>query len=209
MNATTESRMDDQISNASTDADEATPEGADVDADAVDEADEAVESDAPSELDSDDLFHLLKSERRRRAIKYLLDADDEPVRMRTLAEAVAAEEYDTTVEALRSDERQRVYITLYQSHLPQLDDAGVIDYNQSRGRITTNPLIHEFEEYLGDSEDEDGGSVADAFSPALAGFGGGGTATLIALQVLGGMATAVMGVMSVVFLAAAWGLRNR
>lgn len=149
----------------------------------TDDADTEGHLDAATEdsIDKDELFHLLKSERRRRALRYLLDADEEPVRMRTLAEEVAATEYDTTVEALSSDERQRVYITLYQSHLPQLDRAGVIEYNQSRGRITTNPLIEEFDDYLegpGDDEERSG----TVLKPAVAGFGLGGVATLGFLQ---------------------------
>lgn len=101
-------------------------------------------------LDRDELFHLLQSERRRRAIRYLLAAEEEPIDMRDVAEAVAAEEYDTTVARLGSEKRQRVYITLYQSHLPQLADAGVIAYDRERGEITTTPLVDEFEMYLGD-----------------------------------------------------------
>lgn len=106
-------------------------------------------------LDRDELFHLLQSERRRRAIRYLLAADEEPIVMRDVAEAVAADEYDTTVALLGSEKRQRVYITLYQSHLPQLAEAGVITYDRERGEITTTPLVDEFEVYLGDRSPAD------------------------------------------------------
>lgn len=105
-----------------------------------------------SGLSRDDLFHLLKSERRRRAIRYILDHEEidgsEEIRMRPLAEWVAAQEYDKTVAALHSDERQRVYITLYQSHLPQLEKYGVIDYDQSRGIIEARPALRELDSYI-------------------------------------------------------------
>jgi hypothetical protein len=108
-------------------------------------------------IPEDDLFHLLQNERRRNVLRYLRGRD-EPVRMRDVAEQVAAWEHDTTVEQLSSDQRQRVYISLYQSHLDTLDDAGVIDYNQSRGIITPTPLIHDVVRYLdlagGDSASE-------------------------------------------------------
>lgn len=151
-------------------------------------------------LEKDELFHLLKSERRRRALRYLLDAESEPVRMRTLAEAVAAEEYDKTVEQLHTDERQRVYITLYQSHLPQLDRAGVIDYNQSRGQITTTPLVEEFEDYLETSTRAES-STNTSIVPALSGFGGGGLVAIL-LQAAGVASTFVFGVIAIAMLSA-------
>lgn len=168
------------------------------------EADTEGHLDAATEdsIEKDELFHLLKSERRRRALRYLLEANEEPVRMRTLAEAVAATEYDTTVQALSSDERQRVYITLYQSHLPQLDRAGVIDYNQSRGRITTNPLIEEFDDYLEGPGDDAEPSRA-TLKPAAVGFGIGGVATIAAVQAVGALGAAGALAAAVVAVAAA------
>ncbi|QLD89419.1 hypothetical protein HWV07_10415 [Natronomonas salina] len=166
------------------------------------QADAENDVDEQSTLEKDELFHLLKSERRRRALRYLLDAESEPVRMRTLAEAVAAEEYDKSVDQLHTDERQRVYITLYQSHLPQLDRAGVIDYNQSRGQITTTPLIDEFEDYLETTtRTESSSSTNDSLVPALSGFGGGGMVAIL-LQAAGVASTFVVGVLAVAMLSA-------
>lgn len=181
MSATTTTRADDELA--------ASPD-----------AEREAEAETEPTLEKDELFHLLKSERRRRALRYLLDADEEPVRMRTLAEAVAAEEYDKTVEELHTDERQRVYITLYQSHLPQLDREGVIDYNQSRGQITTTPLIEEFEDYLETSTRPESSSN-DSLVPALSGFGGGGVLALL-LQAAGVASTFVFGVVALAVLSA-------
>ncbi len=103
-------------------------------------------------LSKDDLFHLLQNGRRRAILRYFAtNPDQEEFDMRTLAESIAAWENETTVEQLSSDQRQRVYIALYQSHLPKLDDYGVIEYNQSRGLIVPTPLTVLFEPYL-DSE---------------------------------------------------------
>ena len=116
------------------------------------------ESTDAAAIPEDDLFHLLQNERRRNVLRYLRGRD-ESVRMRDVAEQVAAWEHGTTVEQLSSDQRQRVYISLYQSHLDTLDDAGVIDYNQSRGIITPTPLIDDVVRYLdladGDSASEE------------------------------------------------------
>lgn len=108
------------------------------------------DSDAGSEeraIDRDELFHLLQNERRRRALDYLRRQEG-PIRMRDVVDHVAAEEHDTSPEALRSDERKRVHIALYQSHLPKLDQVGVIDYNQDRGVVTRTSLADQLDPYL-------------------------------------------------------------
>jgi hypothetical protein len=122
-------------------------------------ADEQVEQ---AELSKDDLFHILQNQRRRRVLKYLQDVDeDEQVDMRDIAEQVAAWEHDTTLQQLTSDERQRVYIALYQSHLPKLDEKGIIDYNQSRGFVTQTPLADQFEHYLTASSQEESAETSE------------------------------------------------
>ncbi|WP_435159708.1 DUF7344 domain-containing protein [Haladaptatus sp. DFWS20] len=103
------------------------------------------------------MFHLLQSQRRRDAIRFLRDKD-EPVEMRDIAEQVTAWENNTTVQALSSSERQHVYIPLYQSHLPKLDEEGVIEYDQSRGTVRKTPFAAQLERYLDvdeESTDED------------------------------------------------------
>lgn len=102
------------------------------------------------DLPKDELFHLLANQRRRSTLRYL-NEHDEPAEMRELAEWVAARENETTVAGLRSKERQRVYIALYQIHLPQLAEHDVIEYNQSRGIIHRTELADLLSPYL-DSE---------------------------------------------------------
>jgi hypothetical protein len=109
--------------------------------------------DEPQEITKDELFHVLQNERRRRVLTYLLDREG-PFEMRSIAEQVAAWEHDTTVRQLMSDERQRVYIALYQSHLPKLDDVGLIDYEQNRGVVEPTPLLETVEPYVDPPEDE-------------------------------------------------------
>ncbi len=101
----------------------------------------------PAELSLDDVHHLLQTKRRRDVLRYLRDAEG-PVRLRELAEQVAAWEQGTTVDELRSDERQRVYISLYQSHLPKLDNHGIVEYDKDRGRVDSTPRTAQLEPYL-------------------------------------------------------------
>jgi hypothetical protein len=108
--------------------------------------------DETNTLTKDKIFHILQTQRRRHALRYLKEHDT-PVEMRDLAEQVAAWENDTTVQALASNERQRVYIALYQSHLPKLDEEGIIEYNKSRGIVERGQLADEFDPYLDPSND--------------------------------------------------------
>ncbi|ADD06831.1 uncharacterized protein Nmag_3281 [Natrialba magadii ATCC 43099] len=108
----------------------------------------------------DEIFHLLQNERRRLVLRYLRGTD-EPVRMRDVAEQVAAWEHDTTVAELTSTQRQRVYIPLYQSHLSKLDEAGVIDYQQNRGIVERKPLADEVDKYLQVTEQDEAADEDD------------------------------------------------
>ncbi|MXV61270.1 hypothetical protein GS429_04165 [Natronorubrum sp. JWXQ-INN-674] len=114
---------------------------------------DGAESDADqSEFDPDDIYHLLQTRRRRDVLRYLRTTDG-PVRLRDLAEQVAAWEQETTIENLTSSQRQRVYISLYQSHLPKLDNRGIVDYDKDRGVVTATPLAAQFDPYLAGLEE--------------------------------------------------------
>ncbi|SDQ94678.1 DUF7344 domain-containing protein [Natronobacterium texcoconense] len=93
------------------------------------------ESEDDERLSKDVIFELLKNRRRREVLAYLLEAE-ETVTLGELAEQIAAWENDTDVNALSSDQRKRVYVALYQTHLPKMDDAGIVEYDQDRGLIS-------------------------------------------------------------------------
>ena len=105
-------------------------------------------SDAEEDSLSRDLvFDVLKNRRRRHALHYLKQKE-EPVELSELAEQVAAWENDSTVEGISAAERKRVYTALYQSHLPKLDDAGIVEYNQSRGIVELSRKAEQLDVYL-------------------------------------------------------------
>ncbi|WP_458210688.1 DUF7344 domain-containing protein [Haladaptatus sp. NG-SE-30] len=126
----------------------------------VEEQSSTIEPDAHVDLGEDQIYHLLQNERRRNVLRYLHNVDEQ-VEMRDIAEQVAAWENDTTVQALSSSERQRVYIPLYQSHLPKLDEEGVIEYDQSRGTVRKNPAADLLYDYLEPNETETDDEAAD------------------------------------------------
>lgn len=146
-----------------------------------DRTDESEPSD--DELPVDEIFHILQNERRRMVLKFLQGAEDS-VRMRDVAEQVAAWENDTTVDDLSSDQRQRVYIPLYQSHLPKLDKAGIIDYQQNRGIVERRPLANQLDYYLNadsntSSGDADGNATAADWDDYYIGAAGVGAILLL------------------------------
>jgi hypothetical protein len=108
---------------------------------------DSAERSTEESLSLDLVFGILKNGRRRRVIKYLRDADEE-VTLSDLAEHIAAIENDTTPAQLTSSQRKRVYVGLYQCHLPKMDDAGVIEYNQARGLVERTEQATHFEQYL-------------------------------------------------------------
>ena len=109
--------------------------------------DSETEEEAEEQLSRDLVFDVLKNQRRRYALHYMRHADDS-VQLSELAEQVAAWENDIEVEAISAAERKRVYTALYQSHLPKLDDAGIVEYNQNRGIVELSGAAEQLDVYL-------------------------------------------------------------
>ena len=100
-------------------------------------------------LSQDLVFEVLKSPRRRYVLYYLRKHGGW-VDLSEVTEQVAAWENRVTIEDLESEQRKRVYISLYQTHLPKLDEAGIVEYDQSRGVIRLADGAGELDDYLGD-----------------------------------------------------------
>lgn len=103
-------------------------------------------------LSQDVVFELLSSPRRR-YILYHLRQSEQPVELTTLAEQVAAWENETDVENITEQERKRVYVSLYQTHVPRLDEAGVIEYDKDSGMVSLASQAREIDNYLDSTED--------------------------------------------------------
>ena len=100
-----------------------------------------------ADLSRDMVFDVLKNRRRRYALHFLKQQEGS-VKLSDLAEQVAAWENDSTVNTISAAERKRVYTALYQSHLPKLDDAGIVNYNQNRGIVELTEKAAELDVYL-------------------------------------------------------------
>ncbi|WP_205596879.1 DUF7344 domain-containing protein [Halostella salina] len=113
--------------------------------------DEQEQTESETELSLDVMFEILKNERRRFVLQYFEDREG-PVALGDLAEHVAARENDKPERELTSGERKRVYVGLYQCHLPKMNDAGIVDFNRDRGRIELGENADLLTEYLDTDE---------------------------------------------------------
>lgn len=98
-------------------------------------------------LTMDETFELLKNSRRRAVIRQLIERDGS-AQLSDLAEHIAAAENGITVHELSSDQRKRVYIGLYQCHLPKMDNLGVIEYDKNRGTVELQESVTQLLPYL-------------------------------------------------------------
>ncbi|MGM0718349.1 MAG: DUF7344 domain-containing protein [Halobacteriota archaeon] len=105
------------------------------------------------QLPLDDIFDLLRNQRRRGVLRYLRDETDGTATLDELAEHIAAKENDIEISQLTSSQRKRVYIGLYQCHLPKMDELGIIAYDQNRGTIELRD-ISQLEPFLAGLEGE-------------------------------------------------------
>lgn len=88
-------------------------------------------------LSLDDVFDLLSNARRRHVVE-LLHEHGGAMTFRELTDTVAERETGAPVSY---DERKRVYVSLRQSHLPRLADAGVVEYERDRGTVEVTELF--------------------------------------------------------------------
>lgn len=151
---------------------------------------------AVDELPLDLVFTVLKNQRRRRVLEFLRD-EEGPVSLSDLSEYIAATENDKTVAELNSRERKRVYVGLYQCHLPMMDDAGIVAFNKDRGFVELEDVAATFESYL--EEPTAAPTPWHAYYLAIAVVGGIAVAGSVAVAAVpagpvgGGLAMAVGG----------------
>ena len=107
----------------------------------------AIPPDADQTLASDAVYDALADRRRRYALHYLKQRSS-PVTVRELSEQVAAWENDKSPDELASQERKRVYIALYQSHLSTLDGEGLVDYDEGASTVELSDSFADVELYL-------------------------------------------------------------
>lgn len=97
--------------------------------------------------DVDVVFDILSNRRRRFVLHYLLQ-QDRVVELRELSSQVTAWENDIDVEDVTYTQRKRVYTALRQTHLPTMDDAGVVLFDSRAGSVEPTATAREFDIYV-------------------------------------------------------------
>lgn len=106
---------------------------------------------AAEDLSQDEVFDVLSSARRRFALSYLWRVGGSS-ELSTLADETAAWENGTPVSELTSQQRKRLYVSLYQTHVPKMADLGIVDYDADTGAVRISDGAAEVARYLPQSE---------------------------------------------------------
>lgn len=104
-------------------------------------------------LSRDRMFDILSSPRRRYVLYYLRE-ESGPIKLTDLAEKLAAWQDDTAPENVSPQARKRMYVSLYQTHIPKLEEVGLITYDPDSGEIALVEGQSSVDRYLDDSETE-------------------------------------------------------
>ncbi len=96
-------------------------------------------------IDPGDIHDILRNARRRRVIKQLR-SQLEPVTLRELAERIA--EHESGESPAPRNVRESVYNSLHQTHLPKLDDRGIIDYDTDRKTVALESGASDVDVYM-------------------------------------------------------------
>jgi DNA-binding transcriptional ArsR family regulator len=107
---------------------------------------ESSEVESAGRLSEDEAFEVLSNPRRRYSLHFLVESGE--TELGELAEHVAAWENDKGVHELSTGERKCVYSALQQSHLPKMDDTGVVEFDKDRGTIDPSDAVAELDIYL-------------------------------------------------------------
>ncbi len=98
------------------------------------------------EVSRDTIYEILSNSRRRYVIHYL-QYTQQPVDLGTLAERVAAWDYDTDPQRVSSQQRKTIYTALQQRHLPRMDEAGLLSFDSRAGTVAPTEELEKLDIY--------------------------------------------------------------
>lgn len=104
-------------------------------------------------LSQDTVFDLLSNTRRRYLLKRLSEIEG-GADLGDLATDVAAMENDVSAEEVTTQQRKRTYVSLYQTHVPKLVEAGVVDYDRDAGTVQLASGVEQIAAYFDSGDGE-------------------------------------------------------
>jgi hypothetical protein len=97
-------------------------------------------------LSADEIHFTLSNCRRRFLLRYLSREEERTVK--ELSRAIAAWENDVPAAELSYGDRKTVYTALLQTHLPKLDEMGVVEYDSCQKRVRLTNRAAQLQPYL-------------------------------------------------------------
>lgn len=92
------------------------------------------------------MIEILAHPRRRHVILCLREYENSMV-LADLADEIAALENETSPMEVPPDEVERVYLSLYHTHVPKLADTGVVQYEQEKNAVTLADRAEQLDQY--------------------------------------------------------------
>ncbi|SDQ95540.1 DUF7344 domain-containing protein [Natronobacterium texcoconense] len=114
----------------------------------------SVQTNRSSSLAESEVFHILGNDRRR-AIVQLLAEESGQVDVSDVANEIAATESETDTDAssVPNNLYKSVYVSLQQTHLPQLEEDDVIEYDADTKTIYPGPNFEDVLTYVDGHDD--------------------------------------------------------
>lgn len=100
------------------------------------------------ELSEEVIFDVLSSDRRRFVLSHLLEGDGTAT-LNELARELGAREYETSPDELSDTQRRRLYVSLYQTHVPKMEHYDIVEYDADSGVVSATELAREVNRYRG------------------------------------------------------------
>jgi DNA-binding transcriptional ArsR family regulator len=97
---------------------------------------------------SEDVIFDIVSNRRRRFVLRHLHNEQNPAQLTDIATELAAAESDTTPEQVDKQARKRAYVSLYQTHIPRLAEAEIVEYDEETGEVFLTDSAEEVLHYI-------------------------------------------------------------
>ena len=89
------------------------------------------QANTPDRLEDSEIFHILGNDRRRAIVQFLAEENDH-IEVSDVATAIADSESES--DSVPNNLYKSVYVSLQQTHLPQLEEDGVVEYD-SDGKL--------------------------------------------------------------------------
>lgn len=91
------------------------------------------------QLEKDEIFEVLSNGRRRQLL-FLLYTDPDVTKLSDLAREIANREANGTAD---NDQYKRLYISLYQTHVPKLEEYGIVTYDPDTKEVELTDRIEQ------------------------------------------------------------------